>query len=154
MLNAVNTLDVNIMTLEDPVEYSLGLIRQSNVRDGAGFTFGEGVKALLRQDPDIIMVGEIRDKETAQLAIQAALTGHLVLSTIHTNSASGTIQRLTNMGVEPFLIASALRMIISQRLVRTVDPGFRRLSQHMLGDAHRQGDATERVTAAAQLDMA
>jgi type IV pilus assembly protein PilB len=122
MLKHFNPLEYNISTLEDPVEYNIQYINQSQVKPNIGYTFVEGLRSLVRQDPDIIMVGEIRDKETAMLAIEAALTGHLVLSTIHTNSAAGTIQRLVNMGVEPFLISSALKMIISQRLVKRMCP--------------------------------
>ncbi len=118
MLKSFDPLEFNISTLEDPVEYNIPYINQSQVKPQIGFDFAAGLRSLVRQDPDIIMVGEIRDKETAMLAIEAALTGHLVLSTIHTNSAAGTIQRLINMGVEPFLIASSLKMIISQRLVK------------------------------------
>jgi type IV pilus assembly protein PilB len=118
MLKSFDPLEFNISTLEDPVEYNIPYINQSQVKPQIGFDFAAGLRSLVRQDPDIIMVGEIRDKETAMLAIEAALTGHLVLSTIHTNSAAGTIQRLINMGVEPFLIASALKMVISQRLVK------------------------------------
>lgn len=118
MLKYFNPLEYNISTLEDPVEYNIPFINQSQIRPELKFGFAEGIRSLVRQDPDIIMVGEIRDKETAMLAIEAALTGHLVLSTIHTNSAAGTVQRLINMGIEPFLIASALKMVISQRLVK------------------------------------
>lgn len=122
MLKSFDPLEFNISTLEDPVEYNIPFINQSQVKPQIGFDFAAGLRSLVRQDPDIIMVGEIRDKETAMLAIEAALTGHLVLSTIHTNSAAGTIQRLINMGIEPFLISSALKMIISQRLVKRLCP--------------------------------
>lgn len=122
MLKSFNPLDFNIATLEDPVEYNIPFINQTQVRPQIGFGFADGLRSLVRQDPDIIMVWEIRDKETATLAIEAALTGHLVFSTIHTNSAAGTIQRLINMGVEPFLIASSLKLIISQRLVKSLCP--------------------------------
>ncbi|MBI5470642.1 type II/IV secretion system protein [Candidatus Kaiserbacteria bacterium] len=118
LLDIVNTPDVNISTIEDPIEYQMARVNQTQVRPDIGFTFANGLRSLVRQDPDIIMVGEIRDKETASLAINAALTGHLVLSTLHTNSASGAIPRLLDMGVEPFLLASTLRVIIGQRLVR------------------------------------
>ncbi len=118
MLKSFDPLKYNISTLEDPVEFNIPYINQSQIKSQIGFGFAEGLRSLVRQDPDIIMVGEIRDKETAMLAIEAALTGHLVLSTIHTNSAAGTIQRLINMGIEPFLIASSLKMVISQRLVK------------------------------------
>ena len=118
LLDIVNTPDVNISTIEDPIEYQMQRVNQTQVRPEIGFTFANGLRSLVRQDPDIIMVGEIRDKETANLAINAALTGHLVLSTLHTNSAAGAIARLIDMGVEPFLLVSTLRVIIGQRLVR------------------------------------
>lgn len=118
LLDILNTPDVNISTIEDPVEYQMKRINQTQVKPDIGFTFSEGLRSLVRQDPDIIMVGEIRDGETAGLAINAALTGHLVLSTLHTNSSAGTIPRLMDMGAEPFLLVSTLRVIIAQRLVR------------------------------------
>lgn len=118
ILDILNTPDVNISTVEDPIEYQMKRINQTQVNPAIGFTFANGLRALLRQDPNIIMVGEIRDAETASLAINAALTGHLVLSTIHTNSAAGAIPRLMDMGVEPFLLVSTLRMVMGQRLVR------------------------------------
>ncbi len=121
LLDIVNTPDVNISTIEDPIEYQMARINQTQVRPDIGFTFANGLRSLVRQDPDIIMVGEIRDKETASLAVNAALTGHLVLSTLHTNSASGAIARLLDMGVEPFLLVSTLRVIIGQRLVRRLN---------------------------------
>jgi len=122
LLDIVNTPGVNISTIEDPIEYQMNRINQTQVRPEIGFTFANGLRSLVRQDPDIIMVGEIRDKETASLAINAALTGHLVLSTLHTNSASGAIARLLDMGIEPFLLVSTLRVIIGQRLVRKLSP--------------------------------
>jgi len=118
LLDIVNTPDVNISTIEDPIEYQMQRVNQTQVRPEIGFTFANGLRSLVRQDPDIVMVGEIRDKETANLAINAALTGHLVLSTLHTNSAAGAIARLIDMGVEPFLLVSTLRVIVGQRLVR------------------------------------
>lgn len=118
ILELLNTPAVNISTIEDPIEYRIPRINQTQVRPDIGFTFANGLRALLRQDPNIIMVGEIRDNETAALAINAALTGHLVLSTLHTNSAAGALPRLLDMKVEPFLIASTVTAIISQRLVR------------------------------------
>jgi len=118
LLDIVNTPDVNISTIEDPIEYQMPRINQTQVRPEIGFTFASGLRSLVRQDPDVIMVGEIRDKETASLAINAALTGHLVFSTLHTNSAAGAIPRLLDMGVEPFLLVSTLRAVIGQRLVR------------------------------------
>lgn len=120
MIQEVDTLTKNVMSLEDPVEYNMDGVSQSQVRPEIGYTFARGLRAALRQDPDIIMVGEIRDKETAQLAIQAALTGHLVLSTIHTNNAIGVIPRLIDMGIDPYLIAPTLKMAIAQRLARTL----------------------------------
>jgi type IV pilus assembly protein PilB len=117
-LQSMNTPDKNIITIEDPVEYRLPLIRQSQVNHKAGLTFATGLRSILRQDPDIVMVGEIRDSETAKTAVEAALTGHLVLSTLHTNDAPGALPRLTEMGVEPFLVASATIGVIAQRLVR------------------------------------
>ena len=117
-LNTLNAPTKKIVTIEDPVEYYLNGINQVQVRPNIGFTFAAGLRAFFRQDPDIIMVGEIRDFETAQTAIEAALTGHLVLSTLHTNDAVGTITRLMDMGIEPFLIASTLRCVLAQRLIR------------------------------------
>ena len=117
-LNILNTPDKNIITVEDPVEYRLAGINQVQINPKAGLTFASGLRSILRCDPDIIMVGEIRDKETAQIAIESALTGHLVLSTLHTNDAPGALSRLTEMGVEPFLTASAVDCVIAQRLVR------------------------------------
>ncbi len=118
VLDILNTPDVNISTIEDPIEYQMKRVNQTQVNPAIGFSFANGLRALVRQDPDIIMVGEIRDGETASLAINAALTGHLVLSTIHTNSAAGAIPRLIDMGVEPFLLVSTLKVIVGQRLVR------------------------------------
>ncbi len=118
MLDILNTPDVNISTIEDPVEYQMKRVNQTQVKPDIGLTFASGLRTLVRQDPDIIMVGEIRDNETASLAINASLTGHLVLSTLHTNSAAGAIPRLVDMKVEPFLIISTLDAIIGQRLVR------------------------------------
>jgi len=118
VLDILNTPDVNISTVEDPIEYQMKRVNQTQVNPAIGFSFADGLRALLRQDPNIIMVGEIRDSETASLAINAALTGHLVLSTIHTNSAAGAIPRLIDMGVEPFLLVSTLRVVVGQRLVR------------------------------------
>ena len=118
MLDILNTPDVNISTIEDPIEYQVARINQTQVRPEIGFSFSQGIRTLVRQDPDIIMVGEIRDNETAALAVNAALTGHLVLSTLHTNSAAGAIPRLLDMKVEPFLLVSTLDIVIGQRLVR------------------------------------
>ena len=119
-LSKINNIDVNIMTAEDPVEYNLFGINQVQVRTDIGMTFAAALKAFLRQDPNIIMVGEIRDLETGGIAIKAALTGHLVLSTLHTNSAPETVTRLIDMGLEPFNVASALNLVLAQRLVRRI----------------------------------
>jgi type IV pilus assembly protein PilB len=118
ILDLLNTPEVNISTIEDPIEYQMARVNQSQVKPEIGFTFAAGLRSLMRQDPDIIMVGEIRDEETASLAINAALTGHLVLATLHTNSAAGTVARLLDMGAESFLLVSTLRVAIGQRLVR------------------------------------
>ena len=119
-LHQINTIDTNIMTAEDPVEYNLMGINQVHVREEVGLTFPAALRSFLRQDPDIIMVGEIRDGETAEIAVKAALTGHLVLSTLHTNDAPSTINRLLNMGIEPFLVASSVVLILAQRLARRI----------------------------------
>ncbi|HMH31267.1 MAG TPA: GspE/PulE family protein [Methylomirabilota bacterium] len=124
LMQEIKNDTINIVTLEDPVEYKMEGINQIQVNPEVGLTFASGLRSILRQDPDVVMVGEIRDKETAQLAVQAALTGHLVFSTLHTNSAAGILPRLLDMGVEPFLIASTVRTVIGQRLVRRIaDPG-------------------------------
>lgn len=120
LIQEIKSDTINIVTLEDPVEYKMDGINQIQVNTEVGLTFATGLRSILRQDPDVIMVGEIRDRETAQLAVQAALTGHLVFSTLHTNSAAGILPRLLDMGVEPFLIASTVRTVIGQRLVRKV----------------------------------
>lgn len=124
-LEQLNTPDVNISTIEDPVEYKMPGVNQTQTNDAAGMTFAGGLRALLRQDPNIIMVGEVRDGETANLAVQAALTGHLVLSTLHTNNAATALPRLLDMDIEPFLIASVVRIIVGQRLVRRLEPETR-----------------------------
>lgn len=118
VLDILNTPEVNISTIEDPIEYQMARVNQTQVKPEIGFSFANGLRSLMRQDPDIIMVGEIRDQETASLAINAALTGHLVLATVHTNSASATVARLVDMGVETFLLVSTLRVAVGQRLVR------------------------------------
>ncbi len=120
LLNILNQEGINIITLEDPIEYYLEGINQSEVRPEIGYTFAAGLRSILRQDPNVIMVGEIRDKETAELATHAALTGHIVLSTLHTNDSVGVIPRLVDMGIEPFLVTSALNVVIAQRLVRRI----------------------------------
>ena len=122
VLHILNRPDVNISTIEDPVEYKLEGVNQTQVNPVAGMTFAAGLRALLRQDPNIIMVGEIRDGETAGLGVQAALTGHLVFSTLHTNNAATCLPRLLDMNIEPFLIASVVRVVIGQRLVRRLVP--------------------------------
>src|SRR3990167_9334108 len=123
ILDILNTVDVNISTIEDPIEYQMKRINQTQVRPEIGLTFANGLRTLVRQDPDIIMVGEIRDNETANLAINASLTGHVVLSTLHTNSAAGAVPRLIDMKVEPFLIVSTVNVIIAQRLIRKLGDG-------------------------------
>ncbi|MBL4670765.1 MAG: type II/IV secretion system protein, partial [Arenicella sp.] len=119
-LARLGTPERNVVTVEDPVEKRIPFLRQTSVNPKAGVTFATGLRSILRQDPDVIMIGEIRDREAAELAVQAALTGHLVLSTLHTNDASGAIVRLTEMGIPPFLITSSLRAVVSQRLARKV----------------------------------
>ncbi len=121
-LNMINTVERNIVTIEDPVEYQLAGVIQGNVNRKAGLTFASGLRTIVRQDPDVILVGEIRDSETAEVAVEAALTGHLVLSTLHANDSSSTAARLIDMNVEPFLVASSIIGVLSQRLVRTVCP--------------------------------
>lgn len=122
MIGELNKDDVNLVTLEDPVEYNIDGVNQVQINEKTGMTFASGLRSILRQDPDIIAVGEIRDGETAEISMRAAITGHVVLSTIHTNDAIGTIDRLSDMGVQPYLIASALKGVISQRLVRRICP--------------------------------
>ncbi len=124
-LGSINSLDKNIITLEDPVEYQLPIINQIQINPKIDLTFANGLRSILRQDPDVIMVGEIRDAETAEMAVQSALTGHLVFSTLHTNSAAGCITRLLDMGVQPFLIASSLLLVVGQRLARRLCPHCR-----------------------------
>ena len=146
-LRRVNTIDSKLLTAEDPVEYDIEGIMQVAINEAVGMTFGKALRSFLRQDPDIIMVGEMRDLETAQISIQASLTGHLVLSTLHTNDAPGAVTRLIDMGVEPFLISSTLMAVLAQRLVRTTCKNCRtpfeptesqlallNLSPHDLGD--------------------
>lgn len=119
-LTELNSVDTNILTVEDPIEYELDGIGQTQVNAKVDMTFSRGLRAILRQDPDVVMIGEIRDLETAQIAVQASLTGHMVLSTLHTNTASGSITRLQDMGVEPFLVSSSLLGVLAQRLIRTL----------------------------------
>lgn len=126
-LNHINASEVNIQTIEDPIEYNLEGINQSQVKSDIGYTFASALRSFLRQDPDIIMVGEIRDQETAEMAIRSSLTGHLVLSTLHTNNAPDTLTRLLDMGQEPFLISSSVRWVMAQRLLRVLCPQCKRL---------------------------
>ena len=121
-LNRLNTPETNIMTAEDPVEYNFRGINQVQIREQIGLTFAAALRSFLRQDPNIILVGEIRDFETTEIAIKAALTGHLVLSSVHTNDAPSTISRLLNMGIEPFLVATSVHLICAQRLIRKICP--------------------------------
>ena len=121
-LGELNCDAMNILTIENPIEYSIAGIGQTQVNEKADMTFARGLRAILRQDPDVVMVGEIRDLETAQIAVQASLTGHLVMSTVHTNTAIGAVTRLVDMGVEPFLIASSVVAVLAQRLVRVLCP--------------------------------
>lgn len=132
----------NIITLEDPVEYSLPGINQVAVNRRSGMTFAKGLRAIVRQDPDVIMLGEIRDEETAGIAVQAALTGHLVLSTLHTNSAAGAVYRLLDMGIAPYLLAAALRGVVAQRLVRRLCPACRRQRTATVAERSFLGAAT------------
>jgi len=120
LIQEIKSDEINIVTLEDPVEYKMEGINQIQVNADVGLSFASGLRSILRQDPDVVMVGEIRDAETANLAVQAALTGHLVFATLHTNSAAGVLPRLLDMGVEPFLIASTVNTVIGQRLVRRI----------------------------------
>jgi general secretion pathway protein E len=121
-LRKINSTDLRIITIEDPIEYEVPGANQMQVRPEIGLTFASALRHVLRQDPDVIMVGEIRDLETAEIAIRASLTGHLVFSTLHTNDAPGAITRLVDMGIEPFLVASAVELVIAQRLVRRLCP--------------------------------
>jgi type IV pilus assembly protein PilB len=146
MLEILNTPAVNISTIEDPIEYRMPRINQTQVNPKIGLTFASGLRALVRQDPDIIMVGEIRDEETASLAINAALTGHKVLSTLHTNTAAGAIPRLIDMKAEPFLLSSTLNLLMAQRLVRRLAEGKEKyfLTDHQIKEISKYCDL-ERV---------
>jgi type IV pilus assembly protein PilB len=124
-LRRINTIDAKLLTAEDPVEYEIDGIMQVPINEAVGLTFAKALRAFLRQDPDRIMVGEMRDLETAQIAIQASLTGHLVLSTLHTNDSAGAVTRLVDMGVEPFLVSATLEGVLAQRLLRTICKGCR-----------------------------
>jgi len=125
-LHTINSTDLRILTIEDPIEYEMAGVNQINVRSEIGMTFAVGLRHILRQDPDVIMVGEIRDKETAEISIRAALTGHLVFSTLHTNDAAGAVTRLIDMGIEPFLVASSVEGLVAQRLVRRLCPSCKK----------------------------
>ena len=137
-LDLLRSPEVNILTVEDPVEYQLDMVNQIQVHEQVGLTFARALRSILRQDPDIIMVGEIRDQETARVAVQAALTGHLVLATLHTNDAPGSVARLSDMGIETYLLSSALNGAVAQRLARTICPSCASKyypSEQVLGDA-------------------
>jgi general secretion pathway protein E len=144
-LMALNDRKRNILTVEDPVEYDIEGIGQTQVHAKVGMTFARGLRAILRQDPDVVMVGEIRDQETAEIAVQASLTGHMVLSTLHTNTAIGAITRLVDIGVEPYLIASSLKGVLAQRLVRRLCQSCRQpitldaTEARLLGDTQLEG---------------
>lgn len=135
-LTEINSKDTNILTVEDPIEYELEGIGQTQVNTKVDMTFARGLRAILRQDPDVVMIGEIRDLETAQIAVQASLTGHMVISTLHTNTASGAITRLQDMGVEPFLVSSSLLGVLAQRLVRTLCNDCK--TEHVADDRERE----------------
>lgn len=143
MISQLNTEEVNVVTLEDPVEYNIDGVNQVQINEKTGMDFANGLRAILRQDPDIIAVGEIRDGETAQISMRAAITGHVVLSTIHTNDAVGTIERLEDIGVEPYLIATALRAVISQRLVRRICPKCKKSYEATAEEVSRLGLSPE-----------
>ena len=145
VLNSLNTPDKNIVTIEDPVEYQLDGVTQVAVNARSGLTFATGLRAMMRADPDIIMVGEIRDRETAQISIEAALTGHLLLSTLHTNDAPSSITRLVEMGIEPFLVSSSVRCVIAQRLARVLCPGVQ-AACHPRGERAARGRASWSTT--------
>jgi type II secretory ATPase GspE/PulE/Tfp pilus assembly ATPase PilB-like protein len=138
-LNEINSEDKKIITIEDPVEYMLRGVNQMQVKPGIGLSFASGLRSILRHDPDVIMVGEIRDAETAEIAIRSALTGHLVFSTLHTNDACGAITRLLDMGIEPFLAASSLRMVVAQRLIRMLCPRCKEETEYDAETLRRAG---------------
>ena len=140
VLSEINSTEKNVITIEDPIEYHLSTISQIQVSEKKGLTFAAGLRSLLRQDPDIMMVGEVRDEETARISIQAALTGHLVFSTLHTNDAPGAVTRMVDIGVEPFLVASSLVMVIAQRLVRRICPDCKELYEPTEADQKEMGE--------------
>jgi type IV pilus assembly protein PilB len=147
-LNHINKPEINITTIEDPIEYNLPGINQTHVRSDIGLTFAHALRSILRQDPNVIMLGEIRDVETAEIAIRAALTGHLVLSTLHTNDAPSAITRLTEMGIEPFLVATSVKLILAQRLLRTLCPRCKvpdTPSQEQLKELYSTSDKVQRI---------
>jgi len=158
-LTEINTKDRNILTVEDPIEYELEGIGQTQVNTKVNMTFARGLRAILRQDPDVVMVGEIRDLETAQIAVQASLTGHLVLSTLHTNTAAGAITRMEDMGVEAFLLSSSLLGVLAQRLVRTLCPHCKaahepdKEERNLLGIAKKDGVVIYRATGCEQCNF-
>jgi type IV pilus assembly protein PilB len=147
VLTQLNTSDVNIVTVEDPVEYQMVGVNQVQLKPEIGLTFASGLRSILRQDPDIVMVGEIRDSETADIAVKAALTGHLVLSTLHTNDSPGAIARLVDMGIEPFLVSSSLLMVCAQRLLRKICPHCKEAFKVPLDVTSRLGLSNEDVSA-------
>jgi len=138
ILKILNTRDVNITTIEDPVEYSIEGVNHIQINPKGDLTFANGLRSILRQDPNIIMVGEIRDKETARITVNSALTGHLVLSTVHANDAVSTIPRLIDMGIEPFLVASTLNIVIAQRLARRLCPNCKKEYTPSRDVAHKE----------------
>lgn len=146
-LSRINGAEKSIFTLEDPVEFQLPLVRQTQVNESIGLTFAEGLRTLLRQDPDVILVGETRDAETAQLAVRAALTGHLVFTTLHTNDALGAIPRLVDLGVEPYLLAPTLLGVLGQRLVRRLCPDCRKPAANVEATLNRFALAANHGTA-------
>jgi type IV pilus assembly protein PilB len=146
VLAQLNTSDVNIVTVEDPVEYQMLGVNQVQVKPEIGLTFASGLRSILRQDPDVVMVGEIRDSETADIAVKAALTGHLVLSTLHTNDAPGSIGRLVDMGIEPFLVSSSLLLVCAQRLLRKICPHCKEAFNVPIDVTTRLGLSAEEVS--------
>ena len=156
-LMTVNNPNINVMTVEDPIEYVIPTIRQTAVNPKAGLSFGNALRSAMRQDPDIILVGEIRDTETADLALRASMTGHLVFSTLHTNDAASAINRLLDLGVNKGLLASSLSMVIAQRLVRTICPHCRQFTtdfDEMMRAAYAVADQATRTGMARSLRAA